>query len=307
VCSQTFSVAPQEIVAIDVLAPAGTIAFRAYPDLSLALPSLPASTQAQGLVADAQNNLYFFDANNKLAKSAPPYTSSAPVSANYTSTNNTRLTYEAATGDLDIADPTGLHVSAPPYSSTFQPVVSAPNIVYGINPADNAVLVANGGGGLIAGSYSSFAGNGNDSFDAVYCPTGFGAGFTSDALLMTYNGSGNPSVALEWTNPGGGGPVTAFPGGVEIAQQAYQVACDLNGYVTIWYNGALNRFAPGATAVTTSVAAPFAFAQPYGLVTDAVGNVFYAQTSGLLAWDGTSSAVNAISLTFTPGNLAIVP
>jgi hypothetical protein len=185
--------------------------------------------------------------------------------------------------------------------------VSATNFAYAANPQHNAFLVANGGGGLIAGSYSSFPGNGNDSSDTVYCSTEFGASHTSDGILMTYNGSGNGSIALVWTNPSGGGPVTAFPSGTAIAQQAYQVTCDANGYVTIWYNDSLNRFAPGATSPTSSVLAALPFTEAYGLVTDPVGNVFYAQPNRLLVWDGTSSTADSVALPFTPGNVAVIP
>ena len=118
---------------------------------------------------------------------------------------------------------------------------------------------------------------------------------------------GNPSIGIIWVNPSAGGPVVAIPNGSAIGQQAYQVACDTNGYVTVWYNGSLNRFAPSATSPTTSVTAALPFAQPYGLVTDAVGNVFYAQVNGLIAWDGTSVVANSVTLPFTPGNVAIIP
>ena len=306
-CSQAFTVQPQEIVAMDAVAPNSGIEFRGYPDLSIALPALPASSTSQGLVADTSGNIYFFDANNKLAVSAPPYTSSTPLPVDYTSTNNTRLVYEPTTGALEINDPTQLLSSDQPYTSTFSVFSNVTNISYAITPQFTGALVATGSGGDFGGTASSFSGNGTDSFDAIYCPSGFGTGNTSDALLMTYNGAGNPSIGIIWVNPSAGGPVVAFPNGSAIGQQAYQVACDTNGYVTVWYNGSLNRFAPSATSPTTSVTAALPFAQPYGLVTDAVGNVFYAQVNGLIAWDGTSVVANSVTLPFTPGNVAIIP
>jgi hypothetical protein len=306
-CSQAFTVQPQEIVAMDTLAPNSVIEFRAYPDLSISLPALPASSVSQGLVADTAGNIYFFDANNTLAVSTAPYTSSTPLPLDYNSTNNTRLVYEPTTGNLEINDPTKLLLSPPPYTGASSAFGTFSNISVGITPTGGIALVADGSAGQHTGSYSSFSGNGIDTFDAIYCPSGFGTGNTSDAILMTYNGAGNPSMAVLWVNPSAGGPVVAFPNGTAIAQQAYQVACDSNGYVTVWYNGSLNRFAPSATSPTASVAAALPFARPYGLVTDAVGNVFYAQVDGLIAWDGTSAVANSVTLPFTPGNVAIIP
>ena len=306
-CSQVYTVKPQEIVAMDALAPDSAIEFRAYPDLSITLPSVPASTTSQGLVADASGNIYFFDASNRLVSSAPPYTSSTPLTADYVSTNNTRIVYKPTTGALEIDDPTQLLVSFPPYSSTSSVYGAVSNISFGNNPQYSATLVANGISGDTGGTFSSITGIGNDSFDAIYCPTGFGTGQTFDAIIMTYNGSGNLSIGLIWVNTTGGGPIVAFPNGTAIAQQAYQVACDSNGYVTVWYNGSLNRFSPSATSPTSSVTAALPFAQPYGLITDAVGNIFYAQVDGLIAWDGTSAVANSVELPFTPGNVAIIP
>ena len=307
VCAQVFTVHPQEIVAMDALAPNSSIEFRAYPDLSISLPSLPASSASQGLVADTAGNIYFFDANNELAVSAPPYTSSTPLQAGYTSTNNTRLVYEPTTGNLEINDPTELLVSPPSYTSVFSAFGIFSNISVGATPTRSAALVGDGMTGESAGKFSSFSGNGNNTFDAIYCPSGFGTDNTSDAILMTYNGAGSPSIGVIWVNPSAQGPVVAFPNGTAIAQQAYQVACDSNGYVTVWYDGSLNRFAPSATAPTSSVTAALPYAQPYGLVTDAVGNVFYAQVDGLIAWDGTSAVADSVTLPFTPGNVAIIP
>ena len=307
ICSQAYTVKPQEIVAMDAVAPNSGIEFRAYPDLSISLPALPASSTSQGLVADTAGNIYFFDANNKLAVSAPPYTSSTPLPVNYTSTNNTRLVYEPSTGALEINDPTQVLLSDPPYTRTFSDYSAVPNLSYGFTPQFTGALVATGGGGDAGGQFSSISGTGYDSFDAIYCPSGFGTGNTSDAILMTFNGAGNPSIGVIWVNPTAKGPIVAFPNGTAIAQQAYQVACDSNGYVTVWYNGSLNRFAPSATAPTASVTAALPFAQPYGLITDAMGNVFYAQVGGLIAWDGTSAVADSVTLPFTPGNVAIIP
>ncbi|HTW86180.1 MAG TPA: hypothetical protein VMD91_19060 [Candidatus Sulfotelmatobacter sp.] len=307
-CSATFTVEPQEIVAMDSYQPAGSILFIAYPDMRLQLGVLAASTTAQGLVSDASGNIYFFDANSKLAMSAYPYTSSSDLPLGLVDPTAVRLTYDAGSGDIDVSDPSGFLATVPPYSGSSSPVSDVPNIVFGANPQHNAFLVANGSGGLFAGSTSSFSGYGNDSFDAIYCPTGFGAGASHDALLMTYNGAGNASIAVEFVSPASGGFVQAFPAGSAIAQQAYQIACDSSGNVTVYYNGALNFFAPNATSPFLSVPASLPYAQPYGLTADAIGNVFYAQPQGLMAVNPASAAsTSQAALSFTPGNITVVP
>jgi hypothetical protein len=309
VCSTTFAVAPQEIVALDSYQPAGSIIFVAYPDMRLQLATLPASTTAQGVASDGTGNIYFFDSNSELAKSAYPYKSSTDLPLALVDATAVRLTYHTGSGNIDISDPTtGFTVTGPPYSGSSSPVAASSNIVYAGNPQYDAFLVANGGGGLISGSFSTFSGNGSDSFDAIYCPTGFGAGATHDALLMTYNGSGNASIALEFVSPNSSGYVQAFPAGSEIAQQADQIACDSSGNVTVYYNGALNYFTPNATSPSLSVPATLPYAQPYGLTTDPIGNVFFAQPHGLMAVNPTSTAsTSQAALTFTPGNIAIIP
>jgi hypothetical protein len=309
VCSATFAVEPQEIVAMDAYAPAGSIVFVAYPDMNLQLATLSASTTAQGLVSDASGNIYFFDANSELATSAYPYTSKSDLPLALVDSAAVRLVYDAGSGDIDVSDPTQFLVTGPPYSGSSSPVSSASNIVYGGNPQHDAFLVANGGGGLISGSFSTFSGNGSDSFDAIYCPTGFGAGAAQDALLMTYNGGGNASIALEFISPASGGYVQAFPAGSAIAQQAYQIACDSSGNVTVYYNSALNVFAPGATSPNQSIPASLPYAQPYGLTTDSLGNIFFAQPHGLMAVNGTGTVrgTSAVGLSFTPGNITVIP
>ncbi|HTW86182.1 MAG TPA: hypothetical protein VMD91_19070 [Candidatus Sulfotelmatobacter sp.] len=308
VCSATFTVDPQEIVAMDSYQPAGSIVFVAYPDMKLQLGVLPASTTAQGVVSDGSGNIYFFDANSELAKSAYPFTSKTDLPVGLVDAAAVRLTYDAGIGDIDVSDPSSFAVIYPPYSTSYSPVSNVSNVVYGANPDHNAFLVANGAGGLIAGTYSSFAGNGSDSFDAIYCPTGFGSGATHDALLMTYNGSGNGSIAIEFVSPASNGFVQGFPAGTEIAQQAYQIACDSSGNVTVYYNGALNVFAPNATSPFLTVPAALPYAKPYGLTTDAIGDVFYAQPNGLLAVNpGSTASTSQAALSFTPGNIATIP
>lgn len=308
VCSTTFAVAPQEIVALDSYQPAGSIVFVAYPDMKLELASLPASTTAQGVASDGSGNIYFFDANSELAKSAYPYTSKSDLPLALVDATAVRLTYHTGTGDIDVSDPTGFTVTGPPYSGSSSPVEGASNIVYAGNPQYDAFLIANGGGGLISGGFTGFSGNGNDSADAIYCPTGFGAGATHDALLMTYNGAGNGSIALEYVSPASSGFVQAFPAGSAIAQQADQIACDSSGNVTVYYNGALNYFTPNATSPSLSVPASLPYAQPYGLTTDPIGNVFFAQPNGLMAVNPNSTArTSQAALTFTPGSIAIIP
>jgi hypothetical protein len=308
VCTATFAVDPQEIVAMDSYSPGGDVVFVAYPDMRLQLATLPASTTAQGVVSDGSGNIYFFDANSELAKSAYPYKSSTDLPVALVDSTAVRLTYDSGSGDIDVSDPTSFAVTGPPYSGSSSPVSGSANIVYGANPQHDAFLVANGAGGLISGSFSSFSGNGSDSFDAIYCPTGFGAGATQDALLMTYNGGGNGSIALEFVSPNSSGYVQAFPAGSAIAQQAYQIACDSSGNVTVFYNGALNVFARNATSPFLSVPASLPYAQPYGMTTDSIGDVFFAQPHGLMAVNPTSvSSTSQVPLSFTPGNIAIIP
>jgi hypothetical protein len=78
--------------------------------------------------------------------------------------------------------------------------------------------------------------------------------------------------------------------------------------VTVFYNGALNVFAPNATSPFLSVPASLPYAQPYGMTTDSIGDVFFAQPHGLMAVNPTSvSSTSQAALTFTPGNIAIIP
>jgi hypothetical protein len=109
----------------------------------------PDPPEAQGVAVGAQQQLDLFDTNNKLAVSVPPYVSSTPPAANFTSTTAVRLTYEASSETLEVSDPAALRL--------LEPAVRG---------------------------YRNY-GTGTGAFDAVHCPTGFGTNGTSDASLMT--------------------------------------------------------------------------------------------------------------------------
>ncbi|HTW86181.1 MAG TPA: hypothetical protein VMD91_19065 [Candidatus Sulfotelmatobacter sp.] len=57
-----------------------------------------------------------------------------------------------------------------------------------------------------------------------------------------------------------------------------------------------------------SVPASLPYSQPYGLTTDAIGDVFFAQPHGLIAVNPNSTAsTSQAALTITPGNITVIP